>query len=141
VEVLALVREWDLDRRDVNGSAIALGHPVGGATSLRIMTTMLHELARTNGNYGLEAIGLDPADVTADVARTAGRAQGRRVTSRRSATVAVAGLTTGKRRGAAQERRVREPGVCYFVRGREWKPRPSSCAPIHAASSDLLSGT
>ncbi len=29
----------------------------------------------------------------------------------------------------------------YLVRGREWKPRPSSCAPIQAASSDLLSGT
>ncbi|QBS46020.1 acetyl-CoA C-acyltransferase [Nocardia sp. CS682] len=60
VEVLALAREWDLDPRDrlnVNGSAIALGHPVG-ATGLRIMTTMLHELARTGGTYGLEAIAL-----------------------------------------------------------------------------------
>lgn len=60
VEVLALARAWELDPRDrlnVNGSAIALGHPVG-ATGLRIMTTMLHELARTNGNYGLEAIAL-----------------------------------------------------------------------------------
>ncbi|MFD0360439.1 acetyl-CoA C-acyltransferase [Nocardia sp. GCM10030253] len=60
VEVLALAREWDFDTRDrlnVNGSAIALGHPVG-ATGLRIMTTMLHELARTGGRYGLEAIAL-----------------------------------------------------------------------------------
>ncbi|WP_306796125.1 acetyl-CoA C-acyltransferase [Nocardia sp. XZ_19_369] len=60
VEVLALAREWDFDPRDrlnVNGSAIALGHPVG-ATGLRIMTTMLHELARTGGTYGLEAIAL-----------------------------------------------------------------------------------
>ncbi|WP_378735138.1 acetyl-CoA C-acyltransferase [Nocardia brasiliensis] len=60
VEVLALAREWDFDPRNrlnVNGSAIALGHPVG-ATGLRIMTTMLHELARTGGNYGLEAIAL-----------------------------------------------------------------------------------
>jgi acetyl-CoA C-acetyltransferase len=60
VEVLALAREWDIDTSDrlnVNGSAIALGHPVG-ATGLRIMTTMLHELARTEGRYGLEAIAL-----------------------------------------------------------------------------------
>ncbi|MFI9507437.1 acetyl-CoA C-acyltransferase [Nocardia sp. NPDC052566] len=60
VEVLALAREWDIDPRErlnVNGSAIALGHPVG-ATGLRIMTTMLHELSRTQGRYGLEAIAL-----------------------------------------------------------------------------------
>jgi len=60
VEVLALAREWDLDPNDrlnVNGSSIALGHPVG-ATGLRIMTTMLHELARTGGQYALEAIAL-----------------------------------------------------------------------------------
>lgn len=60
VQVLALTRAWDLDPRErlnVNGSTIALGHPVG-ATGLRIMTTMLHELARTNGSYGLEAIAL-----------------------------------------------------------------------------------
>ncbi|WP_245649770.1 thiolase family protein [Nocardia shimofusensis] len=60
VEVLALAREWDLDPNDrlnVNGSSIALGHPVG-ATGLRIMTTMLHELSRTGGQYALEAIAL-----------------------------------------------------------------------------------
>ncbi|MBH0778550.1 thiolase family protein [Nocardia bovistercoris] len=60
VEVLALAREWDIDPRarlNVNGSSIALGHPVG-ATGLRIMTTMLHELSRTEGRYGLEAIAL-----------------------------------------------------------------------------------
>ncbi|PXX65624.1 acetyl-CoA C-acetyltransferase [Nocardia tenerifensis] len=60
VEVLALAREWDLDPRDrlnVNGSAIALGHPVG-ATGLRIMTTMLHELARRGGGLGLEVMTL-----------------------------------------------------------------------------------
>ncbi|MFD6271883.1 thiolase family protein [Nocardia asteroides] len=60
VEVLALATEWELDplgRLNVNGSDIALGHPVG-ATGLRIMTTMLHELGRTGGRYGLEAIAL-----------------------------------------------------------------------------------
>ncbi|MGW0250226.1 thiolase family protein [Nocardia goodfellowii] len=62
VEVLALAREWDLDpqaRLNVNGSALALGHPVA-ATGLRIMTTMLHELARGDGRYALEAIALGP---------------------------------------------------------------------------------
>ncbi|TCK00712.1 acetyl-CoA acetyltransferase [Nocardia alba] len=60
VEVLALATEWELDpldRLNVNGSDLALGHPVG-ATGLRIMTTMLHELGRTGGHYGLEAIAL-----------------------------------------------------------------------------------
>lgn len=60
VEVLALATEWGIDpmeRLNVNGSAIALGHPVG-ATGLRIMTTMLHELGRTQGRFGLEAIAL-----------------------------------------------------------------------------------
>ncbi|MFC4123860.1 thiolase family protein [Nocardia rhizosphaerae] len=60
VEVLALAHAWELDpheRLNVNGSDIALGHPVG-ATGLRIMTTMLHELNRTGGRYGLEAIAL-----------------------------------------------------------------------------------
>ncbi|MEV6277097.1 acetyl-CoA acetyltransferase [Nocardia sp. NPDC051832] len=62
VEVLALAREWDLDpqvRLNVNGSALALGHPVG-ATGLRIMTTMLHELGRGDGRFALEAITLGP---------------------------------------------------------------------------------
>lgn len=60
MEVLALATEWEIDPHDrlnVNGSDIALGHPVG-ATGLRIMTTMLHELGRTGGRYGLEAIAL-----------------------------------------------------------------------------------
>ena len=58
VEVLALATEWELDpldRLNVNGSDIALGHPVG-ATGLRIMTTMLHELGRTGGRYEPEAV-------------------------------------------------------------------------------------
>ncbi|WP_442945736.1 hypothetical protein [Nocardia sp. SSK8] len=60
MEVLALAAAWDidpLDRVNVNGSDLALGHPVG-ATGLRIMTTMLHELSRTSGRYALEAIAL-----------------------------------------------------------------------------------
>jgi acetyl-CoA C-acetyltransferase len=44
--------EPDWDKVNVNGGAIALGHPVG-ATGSRLITTILHELERTDGTYGL----------------------------------------------------------------------------------------
>jgi acetyl-CoA C-acetyltransferase len=40
---------------NVNGGAIALGHPIG-ATGTKLMTTLLHELERTNGRYGLQTM-------------------------------------------------------------------------------------
>ncbi|SDS90002.1 MULTISPECIES: thiolase family protein [Pseudomonadaceae] len=43
------------DRLNVNGGAVALGHPLG-ASGARIMTTMLSELERRNGRYALQAI-------------------------------------------------------------------------------------
>ncbi|HEU4324094.1 MAG TPA: acetyl-CoA C-acyltransferase [Roseiflexaceae bacterium] len=43
------------DRVNVNGGAIALGHPLG-ATGTRLLATLLHELERRNGRYGLLAI-------------------------------------------------------------------------------------
>jgi acetyl-CoA C-acetyltransferase len=43
------------DKLNVNGSGISLGHPVG-ATGVRIMTTLLHELGRRGGKYGLETM-------------------------------------------------------------------------------------
>lgn len=43
------------DRLNVNGGAIALGHPLG-ATGARIMTTMINELERRNARYGVQAI-------------------------------------------------------------------------------------
>jgi acetyl-CoA acyltransferase len=43
------------DRLNVNGGAIALGHPLG-ASGARIMTSMLHELERRGGRYAVEAI-------------------------------------------------------------------------------------
>ena len=51
---LACIRELALDpeRVNVNGGAIALGHPLG-ASGARILTTLLHELRRRNGHYGL----------------------------------------------------------------------------------------
>ena len=39
----------------MNGSGISLGHPIG-ATGVRILTTMLHELHRRGGRYGLETM-------------------------------------------------------------------------------------
>jgi len=65
--VLAWQRETgaDLERVNVNGGAIALGHPLG-ATGARLMTTLLHELERTGGRYGLQTMceGGGQANVT-----------------------------------------------------------------------------
>ncbi|MHB8140398.1 MAG: 3-oxoadipyl-CoA thiolase, partial [Vulcanimicrobiaceae bacterium] len=51
---IACMRDLELDaqRTNVNGGAIALGHPLG-ASGARIATTLLHELARRRGRYGL----------------------------------------------------------------------------------------
>jgi acetyl-CoA C-acetyltransferase len=42
-------------KTNVNGGAIALGHPIG-ATGTKLMTTLLHELERTNKRYGLQTM-------------------------------------------------------------------------------------
>lgn len=58
-QVLAVLREWSLsdglERVNVNGSGISLGHPVG-ATGARILATLLRELRRREGRYGLETM-------------------------------------------------------------------------------------
>ncbi len=57
-QVLAVLREWQLEddpRINVNGSGISLGHPIG-ATGLRIMTSLLHEMQRSKVRYGLETM-------------------------------------------------------------------------------------
>jgi len=65
--VMAWQRELDVDpaKVNVNGGAIALGHPLG-ATGARLMTTLLHELERTGGRYGLQTMceGGGQANVT-----------------------------------------------------------------------------
>ena len=55
--VLAWEREIhpDMDRVNVNGGAIALGHPLG-ASGARLMTTLLNELERTGGRFGLQTM-------------------------------------------------------------------------------------
>jgi acetyl-CoA C-acetyltransferase len=57
-QVLAVLKGWgwnDMDRLNVNGSGISLGHPVG-ATGARILASMLHELQRRRGRYALETM-------------------------------------------------------------------------------------
>jgi acetyl-CoA C-acetyltransferase len=65
--VLAWEKEggWDPAKVNVNGGAIALGHPLG-ATGTRLMTTLLYELERTGGRYGLQTMceGGGQANVT-----------------------------------------------------------------------------
>ena len=57
-QVLSVLKAWkfeDLDVVNVNGSGISLGHPIG-ATGVRIMTTLLHEMKRRGTRYGLETM-------------------------------------------------------------------------------------
>lgn len=65
--VLAWLSETGADpaKVNVNGGAVALGHPIG-ATGTRLMTTLLHELERTGGRYGLQVMceGGGQANVT-----------------------------------------------------------------------------
>lgn len=55
--VLAWKKEYepDMNRVNVNGGAIALGHPLG-ASGARLMVTLLHALERTGGRYGLQTM-------------------------------------------------------------------------------------
>lgn len=61
-QVLSVLKGWDWQDQDaiehklnVNGSGISLGHPIG-ATGVRILATLLHELQRRKGRYGLETM-------------------------------------------------------------------------------------
>jgi acetyl-CoA acyltransferase len=55
--VIAWQREFDPDmsKVNVNGGAIALGHPLG-CSGARLLTTLVHELERTGGRYGLQVM-------------------------------------------------------------------------------------
>ena len=54
-QVIACARELDLSRVNVNGGAIALGHPIG-ATGARISTTLLHEMRRRGAKTGIATL-------------------------------------------------------------------------------------
>jgi len=58
--------EPDMARVNPNGGAIALGHPVG-ASGARLMTTLLHELERRGGRYGLQVVCIGWGMATATV--------------------------------------------------------------------------
>jgi len=66
--VLAWARELDPDmsRVNVNGGAIALGHPLG-ASGARLMTTLLHELERRGQRYGLQTMCIGHGMATATI--------------------------------------------------------------------------
>ena len=65
--VMAWLKEtgYPPERTNVNGGALALGHPLG-ASGAKLMTTLLHELERTGGRYGLQTMceGGGQANVT-----------------------------------------------------------------------------
>ena len=54
---LAVSKEigWDMSKVNVNGGAIALGHPIG-ASGARILVTLIHELKKRNLNKGLATL-------------------------------------------------------------------------------------
>jgi len=56
-QALAVARElkWDMDRVNVNGGAIALGHPIG-ASGCRVLVTLLHEMKRRDAKKGLATL-------------------------------------------------------------------------------------
>lgn len=73
-QVLAVLKAWewnDPERLNVNGGGISLGHPIG-ATGLRILATMLHELERRQGRYALETMCIGGGQGIAAVFERAG---------------------------------------------------------------------
>ena len=66
--VLAWAAEIEppLGRLNPNGGAIALGHPLG-ATGAKLMTSLLHELERTGGRYGLQTMCIGHGQATATI--------------------------------------------------------------------------
>jgi acetyl-CoA C-acetyltransferase len=78
VQVLAVLSGWEVklgdieDRLNVNGSGISLGHPIG-ATGVRILTTLLHELRRRGGGLALETMCIGGGQGLAAIFRGVGR--------------------------------------------------------------------
>jgi acetyl-CoA C-acetyltransferase len=54
---LAVARElqWDMDKVNVNGGAIALGHPIG-ASGCRVLVTLIHEMIRRDVKKGIATL-------------------------------------------------------------------------------------
>jgi acetyl-CoA C-acetyltransferase len=66
VQALAVIQQLGLDpeRTNVNGGAVALGHPIG-ASGARILVTLLHEMARRNARRGIAALCLGGGNAVA----------------------------------------------------------------------------
>ena len=66
VQALAVIQELGLDpaKTNVNGGAVALGHPIG-ASGARILVTLLHELARRDARRGIAALCLGGGNAVA----------------------------------------------------------------------------
>ncbi len=76
-QVLAVTREWgftaaDWERTNVNGGGISLGHPIG-ATGVRILAGLAHELQRRDARYGLETMCIGGGQGLAAIFETYGR--------------------------------------------------------------------
>jgi acetyl-CoA C-acetyltransferase len=75
VQAIAVMRELELpaERVNVNGGAVAIGHPIG-ASGARILTTLLYEMDRRGAERGLAALCLGGGDAVAlSVRRLGGR--------------------------------------------------------------------
>ena len=73
-QVLAVLKGWqwhDTEKLNVNGSGISLGHPIG-ATGVRMLATLLNELRRRHGRYGLETMCIGGGQGLAAVFESAG---------------------------------------------------------------------
>lgn len=66
VQALAVIQELGLDpeKTNVNGGAVALGHPIG-ASGARILVTLLHEMGRRNASRGIAALCLGGGNAVA----------------------------------------------------------------------------
>jgi len=66
VQALAVIQELGLDpaRTNVNGGAVALGHPIG-ASGARILVTLLYEMARRNARRGIAVLCLGGGNAVA----------------------------------------------------------------------------
>ena len=74
VQALAVLEGWgwaDHARLNVNGGGISLGHPIG-ATGVRILVTLLHELRRRRGRFALETLCIGGGQGLAAVFERAG---------------------------------------------------------------------
>jgi acetyl-CoA acyltransferase len=58
--------KWDLANVNVNGGAVALGHPLG-CSGARLMVTLLHEMEKRNVRYGLQTMCIGFGQATATI--------------------------------------------------------------------------